>query len=375
LEDLQNQIELRPMTPTNATALDSSQVDPLIALLLGVALLALAVLLFWPGSGLLGKLRFALRSRERVLIEDALKHLHDFEYRRQPATLESLAGGLGLSGNRAAQLLDRLERLDLVEREGENLTLTGEGRANALRVIRIHRLWESYLADETGLGPADWHRTAEVLEHTTSIEAADRLAVDLGQPRFDPHGDPIPTADGEILPRAGRPLTELEPDLLAEVVHVEDEPEAVYAQLVAEGLHPGVRVRVMERSRERIRFEADAREVILAPVLATNISVIALEDDEQMRGPFDSLSTVSPGQCGRIVGFAPTCRGAERRRLLDLGIIPGTEVCAEMKSPAGDPVAFRIRGAVIALRREQTDLIQVESVAANAERDSERRAS
>lgn len=350
-------------------------VDPLVALLVAALLATVTAVLFWPRAGLLWRLRLALQSRERVVIEDALKHLYDFEYRRQPSTLESLAGALGLTGNRAADLLDRLERLDLVEREGENLVLTGEGRGNALRVIRIHRLWESYLADETGLGPADWHRTAEVLEHTTTEEVADRLAVNLGQPRYDPHGDPIPTADGEIVPRAGRPLTELEPDRLAEIVHVEDEPEAIYAQLVAEGLHPGMRVRVMERSRERIRFEADAQEVVLAPVLATNLSVLPLEEDEEMRGPFTQLSDIEPGQSARIVRFAPACRGAERRRLLDLGVIPGTEVHAEMRSPGGDPVAFRIRGAVVALRREQTELIQVEPVAADESAESQRRVS
>ncbi len=353
----------------------TTSIDPLMALLGAAVLAGVTAVLFWPRVGLFWHLRLALQSRERVLIEDALKHLYDFEYRRQPSTLESLAGALGLSGNRAADLVDRLERLDLVEREGENLVLTGEGRGSALRVIRIHRLWESYLADETGLGPADWHRTAEVLEHSTSEQVADRLALNLGQPRFDPHGDPIPTPEGEIVPRAGRPLTELEEGVLAEIVHVEDEPEAIYAQLVAEGLHPGVRVRVMQRSRERIRFEADAQEVVLAPVLATNLSVLPLEEDQEMHGPFAQLSDLEPGESAVIVRFAPACRGAERRRLLDLGVIPGTEVFAEMRSPGGDPVAFRIRGAVVALRREQTELIQVEPVASTASDEARRRVS
>jgi len=60
-----------------------------------------------------------------------------------------------------------------------------------------------------------------------------------------------------------------------------------------------------------------------------------------------------------VVGIAAGCRGPERRRLLDLGVIPGTVVAAEMRSPAGDPVAYRIRGALVALRREQADLIHI----------------
>jgi DtxR family Mn-dependent transcriptional regulator len=335
-------------------------VDPALALLVAIALGVLAALAFWPRSGLWARLASGLRSRERILVEDALKHLHDFEAREQPATLESLAGALGLTGNQTTELLARLERLELVDREGQNLRLTGEGRSDALRVIRIHRLWERYLAEETGFAPSEWHRTAEVLEHETSEERAQRLGSDLGEPRFDPHGDPIPTAEGEIVSHGGRPLTELPVGRIGEIVHLEDEPDAIYAQLVAEGLQPGTRVRVLEHTPERVRFEADAEEVVLAPVLAANVSVAALGDGAAMRGPFVRLTSLAVGDSARIVGLAPACRGKERRRLLDLGLVPGTVVTAELKSPGGDPVAYRVRGAVIALRSEQTDLIQVE---------------
>jgi DtxR family Mn-dependent transcriptional regulator len=64
------------------------------------------------------------------------------------------------------------------------------------------------------------------------------------------------------------------------------------------------------------------------------------------------------------VGLSPACRGQERRRLLDLGFVPGTPVEVDMVSPAGDPIAYRERGSVVALRREQADLIRVNSKAA-----------
>ncbi|MEE9562004.1 MAG: FeoA domain-containing protein, partial [Thermoanaerobaculia bacterium] len=224
-------------------------------------------------------------------------------------------------------------------------------------------LWERYLSDETGLDPAAWHDDAELREHTISAEEAELLAARMGHPRYDPHGDPIPTAGGEIAPPQGRPLTELPPGELAEIVHVEDEPPAVYAQLVAEGLHPGMRVRVNEVSPQRIRFEADAQEHVLAPILAANLSVLPLPREERMEGPFERLSGLDLGEQGTVVAISPALRGPERRRMLDLGLLPGTVVTAEIRSPGGDPTGYRIRGAVIALRQEQADQIQIERMA------------
>ncbi len=337
--------------------------DPAFALTLGIAFAVAAVLLFWPDRGLLWRWLRGLRATERVLIEDALKHLFDFEYKQRIANLQSLSGALSVSGNRAADLLRRLQEQELVALEGGGYRLTPEGRKYALRVVRIHRLWERYLAEETGLGPDAWHPEAEIREHTISQEEAEALSASLGHPRFDPHGDPIPTAGGDIVPLEGRPLTELEVGELAEIVHVEDEPDAVYAQLVAEGLYPGMRVRVNEIGPQRIAFEADAEEHVLAPVLAANLSVLPLPKEEEMQGPFARLSALDLGDSGKVVALSPVLRGPERRRMLDLGLIPGTEVTAEIRSPGGDPTGYRIRGAVIALRREQADHVRVEQVA------------
>jgi DtxR family Mn-dependent transcriptional regulator len=334
-------------------------IDPLTSLVAVAALLALAVLLFWPGQGLAGRWRRGLVASDRVEIEDALKHLWDGEYRQLPVTLESLAGALGLSGRDAADLLDRLGRLELVRHDDRGLHLTTEGRRNALRVIRIHRLWERYLADETGLDAREWHSRAERKEHKTSDEQAEALAATLGYPRFDPHGDPIPMPSGEVPPYQGTPLTQLAPDQVGTIVHIEDEPEAVFAQISAAGLVPGMRVRVMERLPHRLRLAAETDEVVLAPVVAANVTVLPIEEPAEAR-PMTPLSALAPGERGEVIALATSCRGAQRRRLLDLGVVPGTIVTNELRGPGGDPTAYRIRGALIALRREQADLIYVQ---------------
>jgi DtxR family Mn-dependent transcriptional regulator len=334
--------------------------DPLLSLAVAVTLIAGAVALLWPDRGMIWRLRRALRASDRVLTEDTLKHLFDCDYQGRVGNLQSVCGALGISGDRAAELLLRLEARELLESVEGGLRLTPEGRSYALRIVRIHRLWERYLSDETGLEPTAWHQEAELREHQTSQAEAEAMAARMGFPRYDPHGDPIPTARGEIAPPQGRPLSELPPDRIAEIVHIEDEPEAIYAQLVAEGLHPGMKVRVLAAGPERIRFEADAEEHLLAPLLAANLSVVELPRDEEMGGPFERLSGLELGEKAMVVGVSSLLRPHERRRMLDLGILPGTEVAAEIRSPAGDPTGYRIRGAVIALRREQAEQIQIE---------------
>jgi len=234
--------------------------DPGFALLVGLAVLAVLVLFFWPNLGVVARWRRALRLNERVRTEDALKHLQDLEYRRQTPSLQSLAGALSIPPARAVELLSRMEALGLTRMDADGPRLTPEGRAYALRIIRIHRLWERHLAEETGWREEQWHRQAEVREHTTSAEEADELAERMGHPRFDPHGDPIPTAAGELPQFRGQSLPTVGEGTLAAIVHLEDEPEAVFAQLVAEALHPGMKVQVVEATSSRIRFWADGDE-------------------------------------------------------------------------------------------------------------------
>ena len=103
---------------------------------------------------------------------------------------------------------------------------------------------------------------------------------------------------------------------------------------------------------------------MLAPVIAANIFAVPAAEEASDRtvavAPTGSLSDVAVGEQALVVGFSRFCRGLERRRLLDLGLLPGTVVEAKMASPSGDPVAYRVRGAVIALRRSQADQIQIQ---------------
>jgi len=300
------------------------------------------------------------KQTERVHSEDALKHIFKCEREGRRPTVQSVAGTLQISLDEAADLITKMASHHLLQMDGEEFNLTDEGQEYALQIIRSHRLWERHLADETGFDEAEWHDLAERREHELSPAEVEALAARLGHPTHDPHGDPIPTANGELISHGGQSLTTLWAGQPARIVHLEDEPALVYTQLVAEGLHPGLTVRVIEKSPERIRFWADGRERTLAPIFANNISVTPLPEDYPVEcSPCERLNELKPGQQGQVVNISATCRGPERRRFMDLGILPGTVITAEMRSPSGDPTAYIIRGAVIALRQEQAKLINI----------------
>lgn len=341
--------------------------DPLLALAVGALLLGAVLAVFWPERGLYHRWQAASRVNDRVRIEDALKHIHKCEMHGRRPTLESVAGALGISTDDSAALLSRMQALGLVNAASGDYALTPQGRDAALHIIRAHRLWESYLADQTGFDEQEWHQQAERLEHDLQPEQVEALAAQLGRPTHDPHGDPIPDPDGRYVYHGGQPLPALALDASARIVHIEDEPETVYAQLVAEGLYPGMDVRLVEVSPNRVRFWANGDEHLLAPLLAANISVRPVEAtaagvDAGLESA-ETLASLRPGQQGQVVAISPRCRGPERRRMMDLGILPGATIAAELVSPSGDPTAYRIRGAMIALRREQAQLINIQRMA------------
>ncbi len=342
--------------------------QPLITLITAVLFVAVVLVLFKPVQGLVGRWRQARRMTQRILTEDALKHIHKWEMIRHRPTLESLAGALHITLDEAADLVSKMHERDLLKMEEGEFRLTPSGRDYSLHIIRAHRLWERYLADETGVAEAEWHDWAERYEHTLSQGQADVLSAQLGNPTHDPHGDPIPTTDGTMVLHRDRPLTAVAIDEPVRIVHVEDEPQAVYEQLVAEGLHPGMVGRITEVSPHRIRFWADGEEHVLAPIVAANISVVPLpEEPEAGSVRHQQLSDLKPGEKAKVLDISRTCRRGERRRFMDLGILPGTVIEAELSSPSGDPMAYRIRGAVIGLRREQAEAIYISRLTGTAQ--------
>lgn len=289
--------------------------------------------------------------------QDALKHLHESEYTGTPATTASLAGATGVSLERADAIIGELSGEGLAKSSATGLQLTESGRDEARRIVRAHRVYETYLAHQTGVASDQWHRHADHAEHRLTAEEVDALADRLGRPRYDPHGDPIPTREGALPPRRGAPLLEAADGSDVMVVHLEDEPEGVYRRAAALGIVAGSRLRILGRGVNSLRVRVEDRECELPFAVAGAVQAEPCEPSPPSR-PLSSLRT---GEAAVLLNLSPSIVGGERRRLLDLGLVPGTRIERDFDSMLGSPTAYRVRGATVALRKEQADRIFVQA--------------
>jgi DtxR family Mn-dependent transcriptional regulator len=297
--------------------------------------------------------------KERIWVEDALKHIHELEYHGQAPSAESVASALGIPREQGERLLSKLSNGGLLELREDGYGLTDKGREYARHVIRAHRLYETLLARETGHSEKEWHHQAEKWEHRISEAEAEDMARRLGYPHFDPHGDPIPTQAGDLPPPRGRQLPGCPVGWEGVIVHIEDEPEAVYEEVVACGLAVGIHIKVSEATPVSVRLMVEGGSVELSRAMAALLTVAAVEREEPLDRSVTRLSHLARGERASVVGLSPACRGPERSRLLDLGVVPGTVVEMDLVSPSGNPVAYLIRGASVALRTDQAERVLI----------------
>jgi len=298
----------------------------------------------------------------RGQLEDALKHLLDCDESGRGATVDSLAGALSRPRGQVAEILGQLRSRGLATATGNAHHLTEDGRLYAVQVVRTHRLYETWLARETGTPAADWHREAHKAEHHLEAAEVDALADSLNNPRFDPHGDPIPTREGHLPKRALTSLASWPDEQAARIEHIEDEPDTLFRQAEALGLAPGT---FLDGTRHladgSIECRVEGRRIVIPAAVTPLIHVTGLLPDELPPTDLGRLSDLAVGGEAIVHALAPSCTGAERRRLLDLGVVPGTRIRCEFASPFGTPRSYDIRGALIALRDHQAERILIHS--------------
>lgn len=296
---------------------------------------------------------------QKSQIEDALKHIYDSENRKTDCTSVSLSGSLSISKEKSAKLVDSLLEKNLINSTGNKISLTENGRKYAIQVVRIHRLWEKYLAEKTSIDEDDWHNIAEKNEHKTSVEDANKIAAQLGNPFLDPHGDPIPNEDGEIIHQETFQLSEIKENSYVKIVHIEDEPIEMYKKLSQKSLFVDSVIKVKSNLNDKIIAEINGKEIQLSLSEANNVNVIYLKNVTELEKNIIPLSSLKIDETATIKYLSNRLRGQQRRRLLDFGIVPNTEITARMKSLNDDPTAYEVRNTLIALRKNQADLIFV----------------
>jgi len=333
--------------------------NPVNALIIFVSISVLIYLIFRPAKGWFWLIKNSFIFNEKTAIEDILKQLYHFENSGKDANISSLTGVLKFKDSLVIEVVKLMTINKLIYFEGDVLKLTKSGRDYSLRIVRVHRLWEKYLAEKTGIDKLEWHDRAEFMEHKLSLEETNSLASQLGNPVYDPHGDPIPTNSGKIAKVKGVALSSLAVNSIGKITHIEDEPDIIYKQIIAENIHIGSQIRVVESNTKRIVFYSEGEEFKLAPIVAANLTVAILDPTVLDKEITLRLSSLQENETAKIVGISKESRGESRRRLLDLGFVKGTQISIDLMSPLRNPTAYLVKGTSIALRKDQASKILI----------------
>jgi DtxR family Mn-dependent transcriptional regulator len=214
-------------------------------------------------------------------IEDYLKTIYELERTSGTAATNDIARRLDIAPPSVTWMVRRLAKQGLVEYERyRGARLTEPGHRAALKIVRRHRIIETYLARQLGYPWDKVHAEAERLEHAASEELVDRMAAMLDEPTVDPHGAPIPTRHGTIAETIYRSIADLEVGDRAEVVRVSDDDDPERLRYLAKlGLVPGASVTVLARApfdgpiTLRVGRKAPGAKHSIGPALARAVLV------------------------------------------------------------------------------------------------------
>ncbi|XAS66149.1 metal-dependent transcriptional regulator [Micrococcaceae bacterium Sec5.7] len=182
-------------------------------------------------------------------IEDYVKVIYSFtEWQDKPITSSQLAQRLGVANSSVSEMVRKLKDQGLVDHQPYSaITLTSDGVRLALSMVRRHRLIETYLVQQLGYSWDEVHDEAELLEHAVSDTFIERMAAKLGDPARDPHGDPIPAADGTILMPDAHRMSELDEGHTGRITRISDENPELLRYLAAEEIDLDAGVEVLGR--------------------------------------------------------------------------------------------------------------------------------
>jgi len=208
--------------------------------------------------------------------EDYLKAIYKLEQRHGAAQTSAIAEALDIAAPSVSGMVKRLSEAGLLEHSRyRGVQLTDPGRRAALRMLRRHRILELYLIEKLNYDWDNVHVEAERLEHAVSDELINRMADALGDPQYDPHGAPIPSAIGEVEQPEVVPMTEIPVGTVGELRMVSDDDAERLRFLASLGLKPGVRFTVLNQQPFNgpitVRMEADGRQEVIGFQLARSL--------------------------------------------------------------------------------------------------------
>lgn len=189
-------------------------------------------------------------------VENYLKNIYQLQEKGGKVSTSSLSARLQISAPSVTEMIKKLaESGILTYTPYKGVELTSEGKKRALRVVRRHRLWELFLLKVLHYPWHEIHEEADRLEHITSEKLEQRLDEALGHPRKDPHGDAIPTVEGDIDRPRLTPLCDIKPGATVTVARVSDSVPEVLEYASTLGIELNKKIRV----KERIAFDGSMR--------------------------------------------------------------------------------------------------------------------
>lgn len=210
-------------------------------------------------------------------VEDFLKAVYTLQREHERVSTNALAEALNVSPPAVTDMAQRLVEEGTVDyRKYRGVRLTAEGEWVALQMVRRHRLIETYLVHDLGYELYEIHDEAEALEHSVSDRFIEAIARKLGNPKFDPHGDPIPNLDGIMPQRDLLPLSSLALHTPARIRRFVMDDPAMLQDSQDRGLMMGNTLEVVARERFEgpLTVRVDAEELlILGHKMASHILV------------------------------------------------------------------------------------------------------
>ena len=214
-------------------------------------------------------------------VEDYVRAIYEMQGEQGKVATTQLAKKMGVASPSVTSMVKKLANLDLVDYEPyRGVALTPAGQKTALKVIRHHRLVESFLVQTLGMPWDQVHAEADRLEHALSDELEARIGAMLGQPSTDPHGAPIPTREGTVAHSDNVRLTDVEPGQEAVVAEVNDRDPSLLRYLGELGLYPGVMIKVVARApfNGPLTIQIGKTDKVLGRTVAAHVLVTGISD-------------------------------------------------------------------------------------------------
>lgn len=209
--------------------------------------------------------------------EDYLKAIYALSNTNTGASTNALANHLNMKASSITDMLKKLSDKGWVNYEKyKGASLNVDGKIIALSIVRKHRLWETFLVNKLNFKWDEVHEIAEQLEHIKSNELVDRLDDFLGNPKFDPHGDPIPNKDHEITDSRKRSyLSEVEVNRDVIIIGVKDSSAQLLQYLEKENMILGKNIIVLEIHDfdKSLRISINGKELNISERVAQNVLV------------------------------------------------------------------------------------------------------